>query len=106
MCVTISDIEVLVRAVTVKERCADSHLHDILAQAFQEIYCACHSRIFSEGYQSIAITVTDLFIVNQAYVLLENGVKSGHVLQLCLNIIFLTLMVCEKYRKVLSGINF
>lgn len=96
MRVAISDIEVLIRAVAVKKRSADSHLHDVLTQPFQEIYGARHSSIFPEGNQSIVITIRDLFIVNQTDVLLEDRVKGGHVLQLRLDSKFLTLIVCEK----------
>lgn len=78
--VTIFDIKVFVGAVAVQERCADAHLHYVLPESFEEVDGACHSCVFAKRDQSIFLVIGYFFIVDEADILLEEGIQCRHVM--------------------------
>ena len=74
MGVTILDIEVLIGAIAVQQRRANAHLHDILPKSLEEVDSACHSSVLPKGYQSVVLLVCYLFVIDEADILLKQGV--------------------------------
>lgn len=85
MFVGLLDVEVLVGTVGVEERGTETHLHDVLAEAFEEVDGTGHPCISSKGYQSVVVLVSYLFVVNQPNSVLQYFVQSRHVVRLSLS---------------------
>lgn len=105
MAITILDIKVFVWTITVQKRSTNSHLHNVFSKPLQKINCSCHSCVFSKSYQPIIVLVSNFFIIYQSDIVLNDCLKCWHTVSLCLDYLLFTLMVWEKYKKVLSGIR-
>ena len=96
MAICIFDIIVFVRDGTVQERCADAFKHKVLSETLKEINSSSNSCILSKGDQPLPLLISDFFVVYQPDILLENGIKSWHIVLLSLTYSNGTLMVWEK----------
>jgi hypothetical protein len=91
--IAISNIKIFIRAVAVKKRSTDSHLHDVLTKTFQKINGTSHACIFTKSNQSIIIGISDFLVVNEANIAFKNGLQCRHILNLSLYQHIFTLIV-------------
>ncbi len=98
------NVKILVGAVGIKKRCADTHLHDVLSKTFQEVNGSSNTGISSKSNQSAMIIVRDLLIVDKPNPVFQHFVQSWHIvrLSLCYKINLLWLYekkTCKSYRQ-------
>lgn len=99
MFVGLFDVEVLIGTVGVEERGTETHLHDVLTEAFEEVDGTGHPCVPPEGYQSVAVLVSYLFVVNQSNSVLQYFVQSRHVVRLGLSY---SILIPLSYAKKIS----
>ena len=63
-----------------QKRCANTHLHDVLPETFEEVDGTCHACILAEGNQPIILLICYFFIVYQTDILLEESIQSWHAM--------------------------
>jgi hypothetical protein len=80
-------LKVLVGAVGAEEGGAESHLHDILSEAFEKINGPSDACVLSESYQTTVVFVSDFFVVDQPNFEFKHFVQSRHVVRLGLKLI-------------------